>query len=180
MSVQALKRYKVEAARDRTASTHQRINASTIAIANRQRTKKFNSRVLKKIVSALLVELKIENAEMGINLVGAKEMARVNRQFLRHEGSTDVITFDHSEEQKAESRRQKIIQGELFVCVDDAVAQAVEFKTSWQSEMVRYIVHGVLHLLGHDDLKPALRRKMKRAENRLVRRLSGKFSFTEL
>ena len=55
--------------------------------------------------------------------------------------------------------------------MDDAVAQATEFKTTWQSEVVRYVVHGVLHLLGHDDLQPDLRRKMKREENRLVRRL---------
>ena len=47
------------------------------------------------------------------------------------------------------------LHGELFICVDEAVAQAKEFKTSWQSEVVRYVVHGVLHLLGHDDLQPA-------------------------
>ncbi len=66
-------------------------------IANRQRTKKINARLLKQIVRALFAELKITEAELGINLVGAKEMARVNGQFLQHEGSTDVITFDHSE-----------------------------------------------------------------------------------
>jgi probable rRNA maturation factor len=72
------------------------------------------------------------------------------------------------------------IHGELFICVDDAILQAKAFKTSWQSEVVRYIVHGVLHLLGHDDLKPALRRKMKREENRLVRLLAKRFLFAQL
>jgi len=58
--------------------------------------------------------------------------------------------------------------------------QAKRFRSTWQSEIVRYVVHGILHLLGHDDLKPALRRRMKREENRLVRRLSQKISFAQL
>ncbi len=55
-----------------------------------------------------------------------------------------------------------------------------KFKTNWQSEIVRYIVHGILHLLGHDDLRVAARRKMKREENRLVRLLAKKFSLAQI
>ena len=47
------------------------------------------------------------------------------------------------------------LHGEIFICVDEAVWQARKFRTSWQSEIVRYLVHGVLHLLGHDDSRPA-------------------------
>jgi probable rRNA maturation factor len=180
MSVKTLNRCIVESGRQLAASTIQQVHNSTISIANRQRTKKINSQLLKQILGTLFEELDIENAELGIHLVGAREMARVNRQFLQHEGSTDVITFDHSEKQKAESGKQKLLHGELFICVDDAVAQAKEFKASWESEVVRYIVHGILHLLGYDDLKPHLRRVMKREENRLVRRLAGRFSFAQL
>ena len=149
-----------------------------IVIANRQRTKKLNVRLLKQIIGGLFAELNISEGELGINLVGAKEMAKVNWQFLQHEGSTDVITFDHAD--GAHGKTRPALHGELYVCVDDAVAQAMEFRTSWQSEAVRYIVHGVLHLLGHDDLKPALRRRMKREENRLVRLLANRFSLAQL
>ena len=151
-----------------------------LAIANRQRTKKINARLLKQIADELFAELKISEAELGIILVSAKEMAKVNWQFLQHEGSTDVITFDYAEKRKAESGKRKKLHGELFVCVDEAILQAKKFKTSWQSELVRYVVHGVLHLLGHDDLKPDLRRKMKREENRLVRLLAKRFSLAQL
>jgi len=151
-----------------------------LVIANRQRTKKINTRRLKQVVAELLTELKISEAELGIKLVGAKEMARMNRQFLQHEGSTDVITFDHTEKRKAERGTWKNIHGELLICVDDAVKQANEFKTTWQAEVVRYIIHGVLHLLGYDDLKPQLRRRMKREENRLVRRLENRFALAQL
>jgi rRNA maturation RNase YbeY len=174
-----------------------------IVICNRQRTKKINLRLYRQIVAALFAELEISEAELGIQLVGAKEMARVNRQFLQHEGSTDVITFDHGpigpeiRSSKAESRKKSearkpnqpmelpesprpTLHGELYICVDDAVAQAGQFQTTWQAEIVRYAVHGILHLLGHDDLKPDLRRKMKREENRLVRRLANRFSLAQL
>jgi rRNA maturation RNase YbeY len=68
----------------------------------------------------------------------------------------------------------------LYICLDTAMAQAKQFGTTGQSELVRYVVHGVLHLLGYDDLQPDLRRKMKRVENRLVRRLAGRFSLAQL
>ena len=151
-----------------------------LVIANRQRVKKINSRLLKQIIGELFAELKITEAELGINLVAAREMALVNETFLQHAGSTDVITFDHTEKRKAESGKRKQLHGELFICVDDAAIQAKEFQTSWQSEVVRYTVHGILHLLGYDDLKPHLRRVMKREENRLVRLLAKRFSLAQL
>ncbi len=164
-----------------------------VVIANRQRTKKINSRLLKQIVGVLFEELKKAEAELGINFVGAKEMAKVNRQFLQHEGPTDVITFDYVTKVAQASRLRSpsstgkkhrrdtcaALHGELLICVDEAISQAENFKTSWQVEIVRYVVHGVLHLLGHDDLKPRLRRKMKREENRLVRLLAKRFSLAQ-
>jgi probable rRNA maturation factor len=150
-----------------------------LVIANRQRSRKINSRLLKEIVGDLFAELQITDAELGINLVAAREMALVNETFLKHTGSTDVITFDHLEAGR-KSRRAATVHGELFICVDDAIKQAKEFKTTWQSEVVRYVVHGVLHLLGYDDLKPQLRRTMKREENRLLRLLTKRFALAQL
>jgi probable rRNA maturation factor len=159
-----------------------------VIIANRQRTKKINTRLLRKIVLELFLELKISGGELGINLVAAPEMTAVNETFLQHAGPTDVITFDYADVRGVSSRlpvngahgvTRPTLHGELFICVDEAVSQAKYFKASWQAEIVRYVVHGVLHLLGHDDLKPALRRKMKREENRLVRLLAKRFSLAQ-
>jgi probable rRNA maturation factor len=153
-----------------------------IVIANPQRARKINARLLKEITEALLADLKIGEAELGINLVAAREMTLINETFLRHEGSTDVITFDYSmlEKRKAESRKQKHLHGEIFICVDEAISQAKQFDATWQSEIVRYLVHGILHLLGHDDRHAAARRKMKHEENHLLRELSGKFSLAQI
>lgn len=178
-SVEALKRWSVEA-NDPAAEF-------TITISNHQRARKLNVRFLKEIVAALFAELKLSAADLEINLVGAKEMAGVNWDFLQHEGSTDVITFDYTEPVNgganlpaSRSRKGGKIHGELFVCIDDAILQARQFKTTWPSETVRYTVHGVLHLLGYDDLKPDLRRVMKREEHRLTKALTKKFPLSKL
>jgi probable rRNA maturation factor len=148
-----------------------------IAISNRRRAgaraRKINVRLLERIAAAALEELEMKAEELSIVLVGAKEMASLNEKFLGHEGPTDVITFDYSEGGKG-------LTGEIFVCVAEAERQAKEFKTNWQSEVVRYVVHGILHLAGHDDLSPQPRKKMKREEGRLVRELSRRFALSKL
>jgi probable rRNA maturation factor len=116
-------------------------------------------------------------------------MTTLNETFLQHEGSTDVITFDYVDNGRAGSPlpaggahgvTRPTLHGEIFICVDEALLQARKFKTAWQPEIVRYVVHGVLHLLGHDDSQPAARRKMKREETRLLRGLSRRFSLAQL
>ena len=125
-------------------------------------------------------QLRVPAAELGFHFVSAAEMARVNWQFLQHEGSTDVITFDYSVSSVGSGVRTECLSGEAFICVADAVKQAGEFKTTWQSEVVRYAVHALLHLRGYDDLQPAKRRVMKREENRLMRQLAKCFDLRDV
>jgi len=160
-----------------------------IAIASHQHTRKINLRRLKKITQELLVELELEKAEIGICLVAAPEMTQLNETFLKHKGSTDVITFDYHIEGRAGCPQPAVgamgtsrptIHGEIFICLDEAVLQARKFGTSWQSEIVRYIIHGVLHLLGFDDSSTGDRRKMKREENRRLSEMSRRFPLSKL
>ena len=64
--------------------------------------------------------------------------------------------------------------------MDDAISQARQFGTTWTSELVRYVIHGVLHLLGHDDVRPVTRRKMKREENRLLKEIARRFPLRKI
>jgi rRNA maturation RNase YbeY len=133
-------------------------------------------RLLRRVTQALLHDTQPnENSDLGIYLVAAPEMTRLNETFLRHKGSTDVITFNY-----AEPRDQPCLNGEIFICLDEAASQARRFNTTWQSELVRYVVHGVLHLLGYDDRNSRARRRMKAAEDALVRRLARQFVFAAL
>ena len=168
-----------------------------LCLRNRQRARAIDLRLLRKITLGLLKDILQEpEFELGIHLVAASEMAQINETFLEHSGSTDVITFDYcqraadilSAEKSQANRevalptgcRQHVLHGEIFISIDDAVKQAREFQTTWQSELVRYIVHGILHLKDFDDLDSASRRKMKREENRLLAKLSRRFALGKL
>ncbi|MEW6305368.1 MAG: rRNA maturation RNase YbeY [Verrucomicrobiota bacterium] len=147
-----------------------------LVLRNRQRVRPVNVSFLREVTEVAVGDLlKLSSFEICVHLVGSREMARLNEQFLQHEGDTDVITFDYNE-----PRQSSRIAGEIFVCVDVALRQAKEFHTTWQAEIVRYVVHGVLHLLGHDDLEPAARRRMKREENALLRRLQRRFALNRV
>jgi probable rRNA maturation factor len=147
-----------------------------LSFNNRQRTRAVDIPLLRRITRHVLeTELGVEHYELGIHLVDADEMASVNQEFLGHEGSTDVITFDHHEPAPSAANPPATLHGEIFISLPDAVKQAREFKTTWQSELVRYVIHGILHLRGHDDLHRGARRAMKREENRLLQRVAEVF-----
>ena len=142
---------------------------------NRQRIQRIDSTQLRRLVRfALRDGLRLDAYTLCVHLVDDPEMTRVNEHYLGHEGSTDVITFDLREMDPDAGWA-----GELFVCVPEAVRQARRFRTSWQAEVLRYIVHGALHLSGFDDLETTARRAMKREENRLMKALQKRFLAAE-
>jgi probable rRNA maturation factor len=153
--------------------THPLIHSfnSSLHLINRQRTKTLNLASLRRVTETALNELGIQRWDLTFYFVGAKKMAGLNETHLGHPGPTDVITFDYADH--ATRNPQPVLHGEIFICVDIAVTQAREFRTTWQAEVIRYLIHGLLHLCGHDDLKSAARREMKRHENRLVRKLAS-------
>lgn len=70
-------------------------------------------------------------------------LLEVNKQYLDHDYFTDIITFDYVE--------GGIISGDIFISCDRVKENAVEFKTGFDNELSRIIIHGVLHLLGYKD-----------------------------
>jgi probable rRNA maturation factor len=179
-----------------------------LSLRNRQRTRRINLRLLRRITRRLLTEGPCSGPfALGLHLVDATEMARLNESYLSHPGSTDVITFDYSvhvgqasrlprqPQSRARVSAQKrrpvpiparrnvsppLLYGEIFISLDDAVVQARKFRTTWHSELIRYLIHGILHLRGYDDRRPACRRQMKREENRLLREISLRFALSAL
>lgn len=145
--------------------------SADLRVLNRQRARSVNTRLLREMILHSLGDAEFD---LTIHLVGPAEMARLNQLHLGHEGSTDVITLDYSDNPATP------LAGEIFVCLEDAILQAGEFRATWQSELARYVIHGILHLQGFDDLKPAARRKMKRAENSRVKALAAKFPLKRL
>jgi probable rRNA maturation factor len=145
-----------------------------LCVSNRQRARPVDLRLLKRLIRDLLANLLlVETYDLTVHLVNEREMTQLNESILRHAGSTDVITLDYSEPGGP-------LAGEIYICVNEALVQAARFRTTWQAEMARYLVHGLLHLRGYNDLRPAERRRMKREENRLLAQLSRRFDLRKL
>ena len=140
-----------------------------LVFRNLQRLRKIDVRYLRRITLAIVEDdLRVtpdrisSRYEIGIHIVTAARMAELNRSFLGHEGSTDVITLEYDESERTPVGEMRTF-GDIFVCIDEALAQAKRFRTTWQSELARYVIHGFLHLRGYDDLKPAARRRRSTA-----------------
>ncbi len=132
-----------------------------------------NTRLLTKQVRKILEAfLPDQSFQLSLNFVSTETIAEINETFLGHAGSTDVITFDYSDGPKTpHGPGGRLIAGELFICPGEAITHASRFKTSVAQELMRYVVHGILHLLGYQDDEPAARRQMKREENRWLHSL---------
>jgi probable rRNA maturation factor len=144
---------------------------NTFQIQNRQKNRPINLRAFRKLAELLLDDLlDLPGYDLAVHVLEANKMAEMNSHFLNHDGSTDVMTFDYREGYP-ELGSMAVLHGEIFISVEDAVQQAREFNTSWRDEFARYFVHGVLHLMGYDDLVPAKRKVMKQQEEKLVKRL---------
>ena len=118
-----------------------------------------------KIISRLkkLLSFKIHN--LPINFISSEEIHELNKTYLKHDYSTDIITFNYS-------GKNDILEGEIFISVDDASVNSEKYKVHFSNEIIRLIVHGILHLLGYDDQDKVSKSKMKKEENRLVDILS--------
>ncbi len=135
----------------------------SLVIRNSQRVRNLSMRAVRGLLEAFLRAQGI-TAELGVVFVSSRKMADANWRFLQHEGSTDVITFDHGS-------TRKHLKGDILISISDAVNQAEEFRTDWEEETSRYLIHALLHLQGFDDKEPLARRRMKLEENRWLRRM---------
>lgn len=81
----------------------------------------------------------------------------INRQFINHDYYTDIITFDYT--------RPGIISGDIYISIDTIYSNSRLFRTTFERELYRVVIHGVLHLLGINDKGPGEREIMERYEN---------------
>lgn len=91
---------------------------------------------------------------------GDEEILNANRQFLNHDYYTDIITFDYTVGNK--------IGGDIMISLDTVASNAEDLSVSYESELFRVIVHGILHLCGLKDKSPEERSKMECAENKAL------------
>jgi probable rRNA maturation factor len=120
---------------------------------------------LRAAIEGVLDEAAIERATLSVALVDDPTIHRLNREFLAHDEPTDVVTFPLSEP------GGEPLEGEIVVSVDTAARTAARLEWPAADELLLYVVHGALHLVGYDDRDADSRAAMRAAERRHLARL---------
>lgn len=123
--------------------------------------KKIKKRKVHDLIKSLSVELDFLVSNLEINFISGEDIHAINKSYLKHNYTTDIITFNYSD----------IIQqidGEIFISVNDALSNSKKFKVTLSDELIRLVIHGILHLLGYDDQNVSDKKIMKRLENKLL------------
>jgi probable rRNA maturation factor len=102
---------------------------------------------------------------LGVILADRETVLELNRTYLKHDYPTDVLSFLLEPDDGTSP-----LQGEIYVDLDTALERHEEFSSSFEDEALRYVIHGVLHLLGYDDDTEDTRGRMNDLENRYLRR----------
>ena len=128
---------------------------------------KFNLK--KKITIKLWIAkvLRLEKKQVGqINFLftNDEEILKKNIQFLEHNTYTDIITFNYC--------KDKIINGDIIISIDRVKENAEKFKSDFEEELKRVLIHGVLHLCGYKDKKTADTELMRKKENWALKQIS--------
>lgn len=120
--------------------------------------------ILKQWIKAIVENNKKEVGEISYIFCSDGQLLEINKEFLNHDYYTDIITFDYSE--------TDVVSGDLFISIERIKDNAKTLKTSYQEELHRVIIHGVLHLLGYKDKTEEESENMRKLEDECLLILS--------
>ena len=131
----------------------------TIEIADEQSAHAIDHARLKRAVHSVLHAAGIQSAEISVAIVDDSRMHALNRQYLDHDYPTDVLSFVLEHDAAAGS-----LEGEIIASADYAAREAARYGWTTDDELLLYVIHGCLHLVGHEDHTPAAQTAMREAE----------------
>ncbi len=112
---------------------------------------------IKKLIENILTSESCIPGEINIIFTSDKKLIKINQQFLKHNYFTDVISFSYNQE--------RIINGEVYISLDTVKENAINYNVSLKKEILRVIIHGVLHLCGCEDEDKKKRLVMRAKED---------------
>ena len=133
-----------------------------VVISSSQRSLRVPRKRIAELIAFVARAERQAVAEVDVAVVTAPEMAALNRRYLRHTGPTDVLSFD------LEGPSSAGLVGQIIVCADVALAEAAARGLRPQHQLLLYVAHGLLHLMGHDDKQPAAASRMHAREQELL------------
>ncbi len=132
-----------------------------IRINNRQKKFRIKPKTIKKLCENVLsAQGEPDNVELDLTIVNDRRMVVMNKQFLNHSRTTDVISFP----QRDKGDPSTEILGDIIVCAERAKKQSEFFGTTFNQEFGLYIIHGILHILGYDDQKEPEKKIMEKQQ----------------
>lgn len=137
-----------------------------VEVINHHPRYRFSKTETQRTVQAVLRKERKKLSSLSVVFVGHRVMRKINRLFLGHDYSTDVISFPLTDGMGFDA--------ELYINLDRAKSQAKQYKVPYSHEVRRLLIHGTLHLLGYDDRTEKQRKQMQRREDFYLTRLTQK------
>jgi probable rRNA maturation factor len=116
---------------------------------------------VRKVIDRVIRENNKTLDDLSFIITDCESVRDINIEFLKHEYYTDVITFDYSNE--------NIIKGEIYISIEDVNSNAKKFNTDRNTELVRVMIHGILHIVGFNDQSDEEKSVMRIEEDKLIR-----------
>ena len=121
----------------------------------------------KRLVTQWIYKIVTDNGKLIGNIAylfcNDEKILEINKQFLQHDYYTDIITFDYTEDGK--------VSGDIFISLETVKTNSEKFKTAYEEELLRVIIHGILHLCGFKDKSPKEKRMMRAKEDEALQLL---------
>jgi len=143
-----------------------------VDFSNEHPSAEFDESRLRQAVERVLADAGIPAATISVAIVDDPTIHDINRRFLEHDEPTDVISF-------VLEQTERHLEGEIVASYDTAATVAKRLGWSTADELLLYIVHGALHLVGYDDLDPDSKREMRRREREVLTTLGVEARYDE-
>ncbi len=117
-----------------------------------------------EFIADVLFYLKKSEYEVSVYIVGSSKMKKLHREFFNDPSDTDCISFSQYEGTRVKASR---LLGDVFVCWNQVCKQAKQYNQKPKEELYYCIIHGILHLLGYDDVEPEAKKKMFLMQDRI-------------
>lgn len=124
-----------------------------------------NKTLLRKWITETIEGKKRKVGDINFIFCSDSYLLSINKQYLKHDTYTDIITFDYSKEATTIP-----ISGDIFISIDRIKENAKKFSKTTEEELRRVIIHGILHLLGYADKTKVAKEEMTKQENKYLKK----------